>query len=676
MCFRVAPIAIPLVLVKDLHVPGIYVLVIVGLLFTHLRLPIISDWIALSTPENHRARFVGQRWLWLTLMAILAGFVYGGILDHYPEGGDRYAGFAWVFLIAFLTGIGSYAVLLGAPAPRFEDNSQIGTFEAVATAFKDRRFRRLLAFRAAVYFSSHLAIPFYSVFMIKRLGLSYTTMALYGNVALVAVLFGNRALAGMVDRFGSKPVMQVMLVPGVIAPVFWALSTGQHSLVMVAMVVNSLMFTAINLAESPLLWDAVPAKGNRAPYFALYSMSFHLSTCGGSIVGGILASQLPDEPVERMGVQFGNLQIIFLLTALAMVMPILLLTRVEERKAQPAMRLISQVGKGNPFSYVFNAFLMNFFTREGVRAWAAAGMARSGSPMAAVDLIEALDDISPQVRRRAVEGLGLIRAADAAPSLMDQMRDGDSDIRAEAAEALGKIQHPLSLDALVDAMGDPDSRVRISAIRALGEIGGDGVREYLYQHLGSTFDRQTFPTLIDALSRLGDRRIVPPAIERLPEYASPVIRAQILNSVCRALGAGDSFYQLAILDELKQATRIAGALGRARKQFLQLKDCLPLLCEYASPSMDALLQHCEEGRYKDAYQAMIGLAKEVSLEAGQPVPGEEENQAMDRAMMPFEALAALAETRGQEEVGRLELLFATVCTCTGVEGLREAMGVS
>ena len=219
MFLRFAPILIPLVLLKSFHVPAIYFCVLSALIFTHLRAPLLNDWLALTTPEGYRGRFISQRWLWLTLMMIIAGFTYGVILDQYPETGDggRYGGFVWTFIIALIAGWGSYLALVAAPAPRVEEDADGGTLEAIATVLRDTKFRRLLTFRAVVQFSTALAMPFFSVFMIKELGLSYTTMALYGNIALVTVLLSNRPVGGLVDRFGSKPVMQVLFIPGIIA---------------------------------------------------------------------------------------------------------------------------------------------------------------------------------------------------------------------------------------------------------------------------------------------------------------------------------------------------------------------------------------------------------------------------------------------------------------------------
>lgn len=676
MFLRFAPILIPLVLLKSFHVPAIYFCVLSALIFTHLRAPLLNDWLALTTPEGYRGRFISQRWLWLTLMMIIAGFTYGVILDQYPETGDggRYGGFVWTFIIALIAGWGSYLALVAAPAPRVEEDADGGTLEAIATVLRDTKFRRLLTFRAVVQFSTALAMPFFSVFMIKELGLSYTTMALYGNIALVTVLLSNRPVGGLVDRFGSKPVMQVLFIPGIIAPVLWAWAPGLHLLVPLAMIIGNLMHTSVKLSGVPLLWDAIPQRGNRAPYFAVWSVSIHLAAFAGAAAGGILASVLETVPLEWGGVRLSNIQVIFLLTALLRAVPLVLLRHVEEKKAQSATRLVTQVRKGNALTYTFNAFVMNFFTREGIRAWAATGMARSGSPMAAEDLIHALDDISPQVRRRAAEGLGMLGAEEGAGPLMEQMENRDSDIRAEAAEALGKIQHPLSLDALRHAMSDRDSRVRISAIRALGEVGGEGVREYLHESMTGDFDRQAFPTFIDVLSRLGERRIVALAGRRLHEYDSPVIRAQLLNSICRALGAGESFYQLAILDEYKQATRIVSTLEKARKDLDAIGAHVRPLRGAASSALAKALTDCEEGHYRDACRELVAVAREVSAHAKPIIASERSGQGNQTGRDAVEGLAELARVEWPDGGSQQEALFVTVCLGQLLVDLRAEAG--
>ena len=671
MLLRFSPILLPLFLPETFRIGGLYFLVISGLVFTHLRTPLLNDWLASTAPEGSRGRFISQRWISMILMTILAGFLYGGVLDFFP-GDDQRTGFVWVFAIALVAGLGSYGALSRAPLPAAETDSGAGTLSSFGGVLRDGRFVRLVAFRGAAQFCTTLALPFYSVFMLQRLELSYTAIAIYSNLALVVILLSNRPIGGIVDRFGSKPVLRVFLMPGILAPLLWVVSPAAPAIIPLAMVLNGLVLVGVRVASVPLLWDSVPERGDRTSYFAVWSVTIHLSAAVGALAGALLVRRLGDRVITLGDAAFDSLQVVFLLTTVARLLPNLLAAWLEDKKAQTVFALISRLWKGNPLTYVFNAFLMNSFSGETVRARAASGLARSGSPMAVDDLISALDDISPAVRRKAAEGLGDLGAPDAAASLMVKMRDKDSDIRAEVTEALGKIQHPLSLDALISAVDDEDPRVRISAVRSLGDIGGDGVRDFLYGRLCSTSDRQTLPTLVDVLSRLGEPRLIPVAVRYQREYDSPVIRAQFLNAICRSLGAGETFYQIAILDELKQATRLESELKRAQSDLSVISTLLPNSPEAAHQALAEVLGCCEDGRYRDAYVGMVQVAERILDEARSLRAEGDGAEVLSVAVRAAEVPVEMAGEEPDDETVQREAIFAAVCLCRSIGALREA----
>ena len=68
---------------------------------------------------------------------------------------------------------------------------------------------------------------------------------------------------------------------------------------------------------------------------------------------------------------------------------------------------------------------------------------------------------------------------------------------------------------------------------------------------------------MDVLSEMGDRRIIKPTLQRLGQFRSQAIRLQLLNSVCRAMGAGDQFYRLLSYDDVQLTGRISRLLKRA-----------------------------------------------------------------------------------------------------------------
>ena len=242
--------------------------------------------------------------------------------------------------------------------------------------------------------------------------------------------------------------------------------------------------------------------------------------------------------------------------------PLVQLGFVRDRSTLSSGGLLARMFQGNVLSYAYNATVYSTASQEQRRARATLALGRSGSPLALEQLTQALADASPVVRRSAARALGETGFESATEHLVAELIDGASDIRPEAAEALGRLGHTAGIDPLIDALEDADPRVRISAIRGLSEIDRPDVKELLFWVFSAGFDRLTFPTLVDVLSQLGDHRVVKPTLQRLEGFTSPAVRLQLLNSVCRALGAGNEFYAMLSLDDTDRIDAITRLLQR------------------------------------------------------------------------------------------------------------------
>jgi len=675
--FRFAIIGVPLFLERGpARMYALYAIVALGLGCAYLMSPILNDWLSLTIPESVRARYTGQRTTWTTVSGIIAGYLFGKFLDLYepsPDPDVQYFGFAMLFLSGLVTGVAGYLLLLRAPMPPLSTGREGSVREAMADMLRDRPLFRLLFYYVVQQFVIGLSMSFYVVYFIDILKLPYATIAIYTNIALVATIAAYKGCSALVDRFGSKPVMQILVIPGALGQLLRVFATEDFTvLVPISMSIYAMFHAGMLVCVTPWLYALLERKSGRPAYFAAWSTSACLSAGIAPLVGSVLASHLKGFHAVWFGFPIGNLQLVFVCTTVGLLALTPLQMVLEERRARSAGSLIASVSKGNPLTYLYNLLSLNYLSRETSRVRATAGMARSGSPLAGEDLIKALDDISPEVRRTAAAGLGDLRDEDAVAPLIEEMADTESDIRAEAAEALGKIGHPLGLDALIDAISDPRPSVRISAIRGLGEVGGEGIRKLLYQRLTEgEFDRQTFPTLVDVLSKLGETRSVAVGLERLREYQSPVVRAQILNSVCRSLGAEETFYRLAVLDELKQATRVGLAFQKAQKDLGRLKERLPWTAETAG-DLARIREEFEHGRYQAVFGMMRRAAEQVMGRTGTADPPAPPDQAILRARTAAGALLLFAEALSGRDADLQEFAFASVCFCLCITELAKA----
>jgi|APSaa5957512622_1039677.scaffolds.fasta_scaffold12315_2 MFS family permease len=627
--FRGLVVAIPFVFAPALFLPALVVIISLGLLCGYSISPFYSTWIANTVPENTRARFTSNQTIVSTLVAMVAGFLIGQFIDLFPDA-EKQTGFTYIFALGTLFGWFGYLALSRAPFPSTTSSTDEPppNLSSLITPFKDPNFRRAVLFYGTWTFAMGVAGPLYSVFMLDRLHISYTEISIFNALFMVTSIGAYRVWAVLIDRFGSKPVLQILLIPATLTPFIWIFNRPDfYYLVPLALFLSGIIFPGIGVGITPLLYGLLPEGERRTFYMASWSVSVNLMGALGPLAGSFLAHFLQDVDFSLLGFPIGNLQIIFAISAAARFLPILILRGVRDTKGVSSRHLLSQMLRGNLLSYAYNAVVYNIATAEKRRAKAAFALGKSGNPLAIEQLIQALTDASPRVRSAAARALGETQSELATDSLIKELVDGESDIRSEAAEALGRLGRPEGIDPLIDALEDDDPRVRISAIRGLASIDLEEVHELLFWHFSSDLDPLTFPTLVDVLGELGDKRIVKPTLEQLREYRSPAIRLQLLDSVCQALGGNNQFYKLLSQEETKRVGEISRILKRATSRLSK------------SPNLDVNSRHQLQRPCERLVQAYEDENSEWMIESIQQIVGIVRDGLSAEGRPPYEVLS-------------------------------------
>jgi HEAT repeat protein len=620
---RGAVVFIPLFLVGPaFRLHALLLITALSLACGHIISPLFNTWVANTVPTKIRARFISQQTTISTVVAVVAGFAMGWFLDLFPVG-EQQSGFVVVFAVGAVFGLLGYLALTRAPFAQGSEarKEPSSNFRMFAAPFADANFRQAVLFNGSWAFAVGLAAPLYGVYMLENLGISYTEISVFNAAFMVTSIVGYRSWAALVDRFGSKPVLQILLVPAALTPILWVFTApGAYYLVPVALLVSGFIFSGIAVAITPLQYGLMPEGEQRPYYMATWSAASSLFAALGPLAGSLLVTALREAEFEIGGFRLGNLQIIFLLGMGFRLLPFLPLRSVQEGSSVTSRALLLQMFRGNLMSYAYNATVYSLASGERRRARAALALGRSGSPLAIDQLIQALADASPLVRQSAARALGETGSESASQRLLQELVDGASDIRPEAAEALGRLGHAGSVDSLVDALEDGDTRVRISAIRGLAEMGGPEGQELLFWHLSEGFDANTFPTLVDALGQLGDHRVVKHTLRRLPEFPSAAVQLQLLNSICRALGAGGLFYQLMSFDDTRRISDISRMLKRATS-LLAGSEALQSVRGALSEACGALSKGYDEEdleRMQRQTRLVAGLIRDGLSVAGKP----------------------------------------------------------
>jgi len=651
-------VLVPLLFADPGRILAMGALLGLGMMCGQLVAPIYNEWLAVTTPQAILGQFTARRTNANLLTGIVAAYLIGRYLDLFPES-EQYAGFITVFAAAAVFGIGGYLNLMRIPFRRVRSEAPTAK---LLVPFGDPRFRKLLVLLLIWHLGVGLALPFYSIFMLKTLHISYARVALFNGLFMGAMAMGNMIWGALVDRYGSKAILQIMIAPTALVPVLWTFNRPDaYLLIPVAMVLNGLVHAGMMVSTNALLYGILPAGSGKATYFAAWSCSLQLVLGAAAVAGGVLVGQLDSVDVVVLGYSVGNLQLVFLMSAGVLLIPNMLIRGLEDGKGTTPRQLLAQIGRGNLFSYLYGSLVYDWTSSERMRARATWRMGLSRSPMALGRLIRALDDGSPEIRRHAALGLGEAHSVDAVMPLLEELADEESDIRGEAAIALGKIGDPTVIDPLLAAVDDADPRVRISAISALSEIGGDETEELLFWIFGHRFDRLTFPTLADALARVGDRRMIRPTLDRLGSFRSPAIRLQLLNSVCRALGGGHRFYQTVSLDELARAQRVEELIKQVGKAFRRAPGLNGEMRQTALSDL-AAIQHSLDAETPDGLSATIRqLLGDLQAGTREGEPMAVHDPAVSRIAPVVLAINTYLEGAERGESPEIRDVFLVVC---------------
>ena len=556
---------------------GMALLLVAAYLLGNTGNPTFNNWMSNVIPPEVRTRYLGSRMFAVTVASVLWLFVASRWLDLMNK---SYLAFAVVFAVGWIAGLMGYGVLGRTDYPPLAQAEPEGFARSLLSPLRNRPFALLMLYQITRTTSYMIAGAFYGVYMIRYLALSYSQIALYTNITLAMMLVSYLTTGSLAQRYGCKPIAQLLIIPAAAVPALWALAspTTYHWVLPLACFANGLTMAGLDVAVSSLLYKTLPGGEENSAYFANWNACVAAGAALGPFLGGLLRTYLPTS-VTLAGHAFSTLQVIFGLSAICSLIPIVLTRFLREGEATSPLHLLVQF-RGNLLSLAYNYALYSVAHKDGTRGEAMLGLGRSHSPLAVQRLVRGLNHISHDVRSGAAKGLGEGRFPEAVEPLVRELQDRESDIRSEAAEALGKIgaaHDPPGRDSqdeglgvgpgatealeaagaahvpLVEALHDDDLRVRASAAMALGGLQTAESQDALLEALQQDFDHGFFPTVVDAASYGNDLRIIAPALDGLTKLEAPVVRLQVINAICRVLGEQDHFYRLATADELAEA---------------------------------------------------------------------------------------------------------------------------
>ena len=242
-------------------------------------------------PPQGRGRYFGWRSR-IAGLATLAGTAAGGVILFAMKETSVAWGFLAIFVLAALLRFLSASMLsrqVELPLSSHPD-SQF-TFWMFLRRTRQSNFVQFVLYVSGVLFATHLAAPYFSVYMLRDLKMNYLTYMIVHLSAAVGSLAAFPIWGRNADVVGNARILKTTgrLIP--LIPLLWLVSRDPAYLILVEFFAG-FVWGGFNLCAANFIYDAVtPEKRVRClGYFNLISGA---AIFGGAMLGGFLADRLP-----------------------------------------------------------------------------------------------------------------------------------------------------------------------------------------------------------------------------------------------------------------------------------------------------------------------------------------------------------------------------------------------
>jgi MFS family permease len=291
--------------------------------------------------ERRRGRYFGYRTQLTTITTFVALVACGFLLHELDMSGATYYGFVLIFLVAFAARMVSvyHLTFLHEPA----------VHGATPDMHIEHWWRSLLS-TGAIGFSAYFALmnaavgissPFFTVYMLRDLKLSYLEFMILSGTSVVTQYLMLSTWGRIADVYGNRLILIVTSVSLPFVPMLWLLSDHFWALMLFQML-SGLSWSGFTLSCGNLLYELVP-RTRRAAYVAFHNVGTAAGVFGGAMLGAALIVVLPPRRVLfGESAIMSNLLYLFALSGVARAVLATLLARRVRDFRKPRRELSAQ----------------------------------------------------------------------------------------------------------------------------------------------------------------------------------------------------------------------------------------------------------------------------------------------------------------------------------------------
>jgi MFS family permease len=316
----------------------------------------LLSWMKDIVPIKKLANFWGKRNIYASAGGIIV-YIAGAYLIDVFIGIEI---FGYLFTAALVLGMIGLGFLLFVPGKKInikaiKPRKFIGR---LAKPFKDEKFKPLLQFGLLWGFAINFASPFFLVFMVDDLRLSFLIISIFLGVDSLARIYGLNLWRNLAEKYGAKPLLVVCATVTSFVPLgFVFINTRNYFFIPVIFAISAISYAAVDITFGQILFKSAPRKYD-AYYLSAFTSLTGLVSGLGPIVGGLVALLFRTGWGNTSYIGFlSPLKYVFLISFILRVLCLPLIKNLHEPKAKDVSDIIEKMK-----TLRFASFFVNIYS--------------------------------------------------------------------------------------------------------------------------------------------------------------------------------------------------------------------------------------------------------------------------------------------------------------------------
>lgn len=275
--------------------------------------PAGASWIISLVPEYMRGRYFGIRDMFLLSSAAILSLVMGRVLDVFKSHGSEFMGFVFVFCVVLVMVVLNIMVLSGIKEPKIiQMNEALKLKSLVTLPLKNKMFRKVVFLNIFWNLSVQFALPFFAVYMVTGLKLSYTFIMVMGIILSCVQAFSAKLWGAFSEKVGWEftTVLSIGIL-GVVHLIWVFVNKGNYVLMIpITQILSGIGWAGVNISLFNIQFKYAPQEG-RTIFVGFNAALSGVVGFASALFGSVIVGALNGVKLDIKIATLGNMPIVF-----------------------------------------------------------------------------------------------------------------------------------------------------------------------------------------------------------------------------------------------------------------------------------------------------------------------------------------------------------------------------